>query len=265
MIKLIASDLDGSLLNEKRELTDFTKEIVRRAVAQGKIFLMATGRSFTGSVRFAKEVGLDLPMLCFNGSLVKLGLTKKMLFEHKVKAETAQKVLSFAREKGYHLQYYIGDEVYCYAKNKYTELYKERIGVEVTALGEDFYKLKEAPYKLLIALEPLDQLPICKIVQEAFKDSLEVTPSSEDYLELMEPGVNKWSTLKFIAESYGIKPEEIMSFGDSGNDLTMVKYAGLGVAMGNAHENIKEAAKLIAASNEEDGVAKEVEKILALD
>ena len=68
MIKLIASDLDGSLLNEKRELTDFTKEIVRRAVAQGKIFLMATGRSFTGSVRFAKEVGLDLPMLCFNGS-----------------------------------------------------------------------------------------------------------------------------------------------------------------------------------------------------
>ena len=95
-----------------------------------------------------------------------------------------------------------------------------------------------------------------------FKGKLDVTSSKDNFLELMEPGINKWEAVKAVAASYGIKPEEIMCIGDSNNDVKMIAHAGIGVAVGNAKDVVKNQAKIVTASNDHDGVALVIEAIL---
>ena len=99
-------------------------------------------------------------------------------------------------------------------------------------------------------------------IQQKFAGKVVVTSSRDNFLELMEPGVNKWIAVKTVAESYGIKPEEIMCIGDSNNDLNMIENAGIGVAVANAKPAVCAAAKIVTASNDEDGVAKVIEQII---
>ena len=110
--------------------------------------------------------------------------------------------------------------------------------------------------------ETEDFQPAWKAFAEKFAGKIVVTSSRDNFLELMEPGVNKWEAVKAVAESYKIKPEEIMCIGDSNNDLAMIKNAGVGVAVGNAKDSVKEHAKIVTASNNDDGVAMVVEAIL---
>ena len=101
-----------------------------------------------------------------------------------------------------------------------------------------------------------------KDVSVRFKGQVDVTSSKDNFLELMEPGINKWNAVSAIGKLYGVTREEIMCIGDSNNDLVMIKNAGMGVAMGNAKESVRQAAKLVTASNNEDGVALVIETIL---
>ncbi|MDO4179349.1 MAG: Cof-type HAD-IIB family hydrolase [Phascolarctobacterium sp.] len=262
-IKLFASDLDGTLLNSNRSVSARNKAAIKNVVDAGKIFVIATGRMYVGACRFAEELNLDIPMATYNGALVKTAISKKILYEHRIKIETAQKVLDYVKKRGYHLHYYTGDDVFTQKDDKYGLTYSEIIGVPVKAIGDDLFVAKEPPYKMLLAVEREELPSVFKEISEKFKDCLDVTTSSGIYIELMEPGINKWESIKAIAKGYGIKPEEIMCFGDSGNDITMVENAGIGVAVANAQEDVKKVARLITLSNDEDGVAVEIEKILA--
>ena len=95
-----------------------------------------------------------------------------------------------------------------------------------------------------------------------FEGKVAVTSSRDDFLELMEPGVNKWNAVKAVAESYGIRPEEVMCIGDSNNDLSMIRNAGVGVAVANAKPSVQAAAKIVTASNDEDGVARAIQMVI---
>ena len=97
-------------------------------------------------------------------------------------------------------------------------------------------------------------------IQQKFAGKVTVTSSRDNFLELMEPGVNKWEAVKAVAESYGIRPEEIMCIGDSNNDLCMIENAGIGVAVANAKPAVRAAAKVVTSSNDEDGVAEVIER-----
>ena len=98
--------------------------------------------------------------------------------------------------------------------------------------------------------------------KEDFAGKLDVTSSKDNFLELMEPGVNKWEAVKSVAASYGVQPQEIMCIGDSNNDVKMIANAGIGVAVGNAKDAVKNHAKIVTASNDNDGVALVIEAIL---
>ena len=108
--------------------------------------------------------------------------------------------------------------------------------------------------------KPEDFQRVWKEIQQRFAGKVVATSSRDNFLELMEPGVNKWEAVKTVAESYGIKPEEIMCIGDSNNDLSMIENAGIGVAVANAKPAVKAAAGMVTASNDEDGVAKVIER-----
>ena len=261
-IKLIASDMDDTLLNHDNKISERNANAIRSALEKNVIFMIATGRMFCSARPYALDLGLDVPLVTYNGALVKGAKSGEVFYEHKLNYDTALEVLAYCKEHKYYAQVYIGDDILVDKKGKWSDKYSEIIGVPITEIGEAVYEIKEAPYKILVMTETEDFQAAWKAFAEKFAGKIVVTSSRDNFLELMEPGVNKWEAVKAVAESYNIKPEETMCIGDSNNDLAMIKNAGIGVAVGNAKDSVKEHAKIVTASNNDDGVAMVVEAIL---
>ena len=261
-IKLIACDMDGTLLTSDKKISPRTRAAIRKSIEAGKIFLIATGRMFISARPYAESLELDVPLVTYNGALVKGSQSGKVFFEHKMKSETAQEVLRFCKEKGYYLQYYINDDVCVEKGNEFSEYYGRVQNIPIREVGPELYDMQEAPYKLLV-ISPMEEAAKVRAdFQDHFGDKLDIYNSQPNFLELMEPGINKWKAVKAVAEHFHIKAEEIMCLGDSNNDYDMVANAGVGVAVANATEKVLEAAKIITASNDNDGVALVLESFL---
>lgn len=261
-IKLIACDMDGTLLTSDKKISQRTRDAIRKAIEAGKIFLIATGRMFISARPYAESLDLDVPLVTYNGALVKGSQSGKVFYEHKMKAETAQEVLKFCKEKGYYLQYYINDDVCVEKGNEFSEYYGRIQNIPIREVGPSLYDMKEAPYKLLV-ISPLEEAAQVRAdFEKHFGDKLDIYNSQPNFLELMEPGINKWMAVKAVAEHYNVSAEEIMCLGDSNNDYDMVANAGIGVAVSNATDKVLNAAKIITAPNDNDGVAMALESIL---
>lgn len=261
-IKLIASDMDDTLLNHDNKISERNAKAIRAALDKKLVVLIATGRMYVSARPYALDLGLDVPLVTYNGALVKGSKSGEVFYEHKMKLETAQEVLDYCKEKGYYMQVYIGDEIRVKERTKWSLMYTQISGIQTTEMGEAIYTAEEAPYKILVMTESGDFEKGWKDFAEKFAGKLDVTSSRDNFLELMEPGVNKWEAVKAVAASYGIKPEEVMCIGDSNNDVLMIKNAGIGVAVGNAKDSVKQHAKIVTASNNDDGVAMVIEAIL---
>jgi len=264
-IKLIASDMDDTLLNSEHKISEENKSAIKNIIDSGKIFLIATGRLYKGAVPYAKDLGLDIPMITYNGALVKGSMSGKVYYEHKMKIETAQKVLDYCKEHGYYVQFYSGsDDILVEKITDYSIAYSKIIGTSITPVGEDFYIAKEAPYKMLLVIEGDVFEQRWKEFERDFAGLLDVTSSKANFLELMEPGVNKWEAVKSVAATYGVQPEEIICIGDSNNDIPMIANAGLGVAVANAKEAVKACAKYVTnRTNDEGAVAEVIDLVLS--
>lgn len=263
-IKMIASDMDDTLLNDAREITPRTAEAIQKAIESGKVFTLASGRMYRSMRPYAESLGLDVPLVSYNGALVKGALSGQVYVQKPLKLATALDLLAYIKENNYYVQVYVNDTLYVKEHNTYSACYSKISGIEAHAVGEDLYKITEAPHKLLVMTESDVFEKAWKDIAETFKGRVDVTSSKDNYLELMEPGVNKWEAIKDLAATMNIKPQEIMCIGDSNNDLSMVANAGLGVAVANAKEEVQLAAKMITASNDNEGVALAIENILTM-
>lgn len=261
-IKLIASDMDDTLLNSNVTISERNAKAIKSALAAGKIFLIATGRMYVSARPYAQRLGLDVPLVTYNGALVKGSASGEIFYEHKMKLATANEVLAYCKEKGYYVQLYVGDSILIKEENACSKMYTKISGIQTTAIGDALYHTDEAPYKILVMTSAEEFASVWEQFSTQFKGKLDVTSSKDNFLELMEPGVNKWEAVKSVAASYGVKPEEIMCIGDSNNDISMIKNAGIGVAVANAKDSVKEHAKIVTASNNDDGVALVIESIL---
>ncbi|MER2138940.1 MAG: Cof-type HAD-IIB family hydrolase [Succiniclasticum sp.] len=261
-IKLIASDMDDTLLNSKTKLSERNAAAIRKAIDAGIVFLIATGRMYVSVKPYADTLGLDVPLVTYNGALVKGSKSGKVYYEHPLKLETALELLAYCKEKGYYIQSYQGDELWVKEATEFSAEYTRISGIPATPVGERLYHPETAPYKLLAMTKPEEFQKVWQDIQQQFAGKVVVTSSRDNFLELMEPGVNKWNAVKAVAEVYGIKPEEIMCIGDSNNDLSMIENAGIGVAVANAKPAVRAAAKLVTVSNDEDGVAQVIEQVL---
>ena len=261
-IKLIASDMDDTLLNSKNVISERNGATIRKAIDAGIVFLIATGRMYVSVKPYADALGLDVPLVTYNGALVKGSKSGKVYYEHPLKLATALELLDYCKEKDYYIQSYQGDELWVKEATVFSAYYTQISGIPATPVGERLYHPEAAPYKLLAMTKPEDFQTVWQDVQQRFDGKVTVTSSRDNFLELMEPGVNKWNAVKAVAEVYGIKPEEVMCIGDSNNDLSMIENAGIGVAVANAKPAVQAAAKLVTASNDDDGVAKAIETVL---
>lgn len=268
-VRLIGMDLDGTLLTAQKKLTPYTRSVLRRAVEAGIIVLPATGRPFSGLPKeLADFPGIRYAVTANGGRIVEVK-TGRALYESLVPFETAGKVLDvFERYDTLREIYYNGigyaqeDELrsvgrYISSLPMAEYITATRIPVpDVRAKFEAERRGLDKVQGLFTTVEDRDA------AREELKAvaGIEVTGALDKNIEVNAQGVDKGRALIWLGKHLGIRKEEIMAFGDSSNDLKMMKEVGIGVAMANAREDVKEAADYIAASNEEDGVAHFIEE-----
>lgn len=257
--KLIALDLDGTLKNSHNEITIKTKEALIQAQELGIKVVLASGRPTPGLRHEAKELMFDKYegyLLSFNGARVLDYKTKETLFEQTLTIEEAKKAYLRSKEYGLACMTYdediiltedIDDEYVC-VEAKINDITKQKV--------ESFDKvLKDPIYKVLLTGKPDYVASIVDEFKEPFGDSLSIYRSAPFFIEVMAQNIDKAQSLDHLVNKLGIKQEEVIAFGDGYNDLSMIEYAGTGVAMGNAVEGVKEKANIITLSNDEDGIA----------
>lgn len=262
MYKLIAIDVDDTLLNDDIIVTEGTKKALERAIQAGVTVTLATGRMYASARKIAEQVELNVPIITYQGALVKTLLDGQILYERTVPADAARKVLQYANEHQLHLQLYVDDVLYGTEDNARIQAYSKLSNIPYE-IEPDFEKLIHKPnHKMLIIDEPevLDHHIV--ILQEMFGDQLHITKSKAHYLEFMHKEGTKGHALQYLASHIGCTMDQTIAIGDAWNDREMVQAAGLGVAMGNAVPMLKEIADYITLSNNEDGVKHVIDKFV---
>jgi Cof subfamily protein (haloacid dehalogenase superfamily) len=261
MIKLIAMDMDDTVLNSRSEISGRTKQVIKAAVEKGIAVTFATGRMYSSCRPFALELSMDVPLITYNGALIQRALSDEVLFHQPVPLTAAQQITRWAEEKGHHLQAYVNDRVYVCERNEKALWYGRHAGVEIYDVGSLVAFLQQEPTKMLIMAEPHTIDPIMGELQNLCGNAVHMARSKAAFLEIVHPTVSKGIALKYLAEQLGISRAEVMAVGDGYNDLEMLEYAGVSVAMGNAHQHVKDQADYVTESNENDGVARAIERL----
>ena len=266
MYKIIALDMDGTLLNSDKVITEKTKVALKEARQKGVKVVLASGRPIDGLRRYLKELDLvhkDEYVLSYNGSLVQETKGDAIIHESGLKGSDLRYIYSLSSKLGVNIHAFSGKTGLITPKiSKYTEVEATLNGIDINIVDFEKVDLDEHIIKImLIDEEEILNKAIEKLPKEIY-ENYNVVKSTPYFLEIINKNGNKGQGLKALAKHLNVKKEEIIAVGDAGNDLEMIKYAGLGVAMGNATDDVIEVANYKTTSNNEDGIAKIVEKFI---
>lgn len=254
---LIALDLDGTLLTDNKTISKKNKEVLKKAKEAGHVVMIATGRPFRSSEMYYRELELDTPIVNFNGAFVHHPRHSSWGFYHEpLDVKVAKDIVEACRSFQFHniIAEVIDDVYFHYHDQKLLDIFS--FGNPKITTGDLADYLKDSPTSMLIHTEE-DQLQ--KIRDHLAAVHAEVIDQRSwaapwHVIEIIKVGLNKAVGLKRAAEYYDIPQERVIAFGDEDNDLEMIEYAGHGVAMGNAINQLKNIANDITVTNEEDGV-----------
>lgn len=260
-IKLIALDLDETLLRTDLIISPRAKEAIGRAVEGGTAVTLATGRMFSAALPYALELGLDLPLITYQGALVKYASGNEV-YHRPLTQELARDLVEFLLPYGYHLNLYINDELYMLKDSPEGQRYAAMARVPVHLVDNLAEVLSEGPSKLLVIAESEKLDSLIQDMSGPFSKRANITKSRSNFLEITHPEATKGRALAGLAKNMGLETSQVMAIGDSLNDLDMIKYAGLGVAMENAVQELKDNAQYITRKNDDDGVAEAIEKMV---
>ncbi|HXZ05370.1 MAG TPA: Cof-type HAD-IIB family hydrolase [Ktedonobacteraceae bacterium] len=264
MYRLLAIDLDGTLLTSLpyKHITSRTYKTLRKAADAGMVIVIATGQTLSVLQNVCAELPLSGPQIIENGAIIADIHSGFIFHEQRIPSELILPALSELRTLRLHRAYHTLHRVYV-DKDTPRALNWYRPPVPPVIEVEDVANL----YPLLcIKVAGIGEENTLRekrrALERIFDGKLYVAQSSFDIIELLHPEVSKGNALSVIAKDLQIKPEEIVAFGDNHNDIGMLQLAGLGVAMGNAHEEVKAAANIVTLSNAEDGVAVVIEDVV---
>ncbi|MDR1205652.1 MAG: Cof-type HAD-IIB family hydrolase [Peptococcaceae bacterium] len=258
-VRLIALDLDGTLLRSDSSISERALRAIGEARARGVKVTVATGRMFATSVGYVKEIGVDIPFVTSQGAMIRT-VDGKIISHDPVPSEMARQVVDYALTHGHHVNVYVDDLVYVQKDGKIVQEYSAKFSYlyqvcDLLTLLED-----RVPTKVLILEDPAVMPALQASLNQLVEGKLHMVLSEPSFLEINHKDINKWKSVETIGGMYGIAGDEIMAIGDSLNDLEMVRDAGWGVAMGNAMEEVKRSARLLTESNDQDGAAKAIER-----
>jgi Cof subfamily protein (haloacid dehalogenase superfamily) len=214
-------------------------------------------------LRYAREAGLDEPLVCYQGAVVADSTTGRFLRHEPIPLELAREAVAAVVEEGYHLNCYVDDELYVAEVTPEARAYADFQDLPIHAVG-DLRDWLSKPATKLVAVGDPEELDALEVrLRARFDGRLYISKSLPYFLELASPDVTKAAGLQFVAEHLGFAQERTVAFGDGENDVELVDWAGYGVAVANAHERVVAAADWVCPPVTEEGVAQVLEAIMA--
>ncbi|MRX73481.1 Cof-type HAD-IIB family hydrolase [Bacillus lacus] len=264
---LIALDLDGTLLTDNKTISKYNKEMIQKAREAGHIVCISTGRPFRSSSMYYEELNLDTPIVNFNGAYVHHPKDDSWgVYHTTLELEVVRQIIQAAEEHNIHniLAEIIDNVYFHYHDEKLLDIFS--VGTEKVTVGNLSEMLDGPVTSVLIHAEEHEVQKIRNYLSDVHAEVVDHRRWAAPWhvIEIIKFGMHKAVGLKRIADHYDIPPERIIAFGDEDNDLEMLKYAGQGVAMGNATKEVKSITDLVTLSNEEDGIAHYLKKALSL-
>lgn len=263
-IKLIAIDLDGTLLNTQHEMTERAEKVLKSAMSQGVRIVIATGKTFASAKHLVKRLGLTTPGI-YNQGTITFNNDGSVHSQQIIDTMLARQIITFAEDRDYLVGVYSGSRILVRKMSKrmdeLTTHFHEPSPEEVGPLQNI---LDTTPVNKIIAIAPDDSR---RIMALRWQLSIQIGSGARllsagipDEIEVLPPNTSKGSALKVLLKEMGITANQVMAIGDGENDVEMLQMAGLGVAMGNANDHVKSVANTTTKTNDEDGVAEAIEK-----
>ncbi len=261
MIELVAFDLDGTLMGEDQVITPRVRRALAEAQSQGVIVTLATGRMFSSTVPFAQSLNIDAPLLCYQGAWIQALGDPKPRYRISLPLSITYETLALADAQGWHTVFYADGYIFLRELRYDARFYEALLGENFELVETwDTVIRRHQPDKILFVGDPAEIPAMGQQLHTRLGECAEIVQSHARFVEVGPRNANKGTGLAWLAEQLGIPRASVMAAGDQENDLAMVRWAGVGVAMGNAAPKVKQAAKWVAPSIEEDGAAVALER-----
>jgi len=268
MYKAVFLDMDGTLLRSDHSVSEPTIAMIRRLTAQGISVILVSARPLNAVLPTFRTIGLpeDAPVITLNGSYIVE--REQPIFEARIDLDVTAQVTEQVRPFKATIAYYLQREWFSEISDAWTDheqkIMDVRIGIKpIGDLINDWRGRNIAPNKMMVMSESANITGIQQHLRSVYNGRLNIYPSKATYLEVMDTRGSKSNAVRFVSERLGLKPAEIIAMGDNYNDAEMIQFAGMGVAMGNAPDDIKAKADYVTDTNNNDGVRKAMEKFFA--
>ncbi|MDR0602653.1 MAG: Cof-type HAD-IIB family hydrolase [Treponema sp.] len=265
-VRLLALDLDDTLLRSDLTISYRTRNTIKRAETEGVSVVLASGRAPAAMERFSRLLGMHKNpgyLVCGNGTVIRESHTGNVVYESRIKEGPALTAYDLAAAEGFAVQIYEDDIIYISRPNEFADADQKLTGLRQVVVENFRAMVAGGVYKLIIPGDPMLLAPLESIIRTYLGKEITLFTSKPYFLEILPAGTDKGSALAKVAELLGVGREEVLAIGDSMNDEAMIRWAGRGVAMVNGDERIKNIASLVTErSNDDDGVAEVIEKYI---
>jgi len=271
--KMVCIDMDGTLLNSNHKISTISKNALRKAHDMGVHIVISTGRTYVDAAAYSDLIGLNSPIIACTGAIIKEKHDDNVIHKSVIEEELCKQLLKIFEKHN--------------VKPIFNSVYKIYCGDLTLKIGIEFLKIRgfiNRNVKLNYIRDEEKWFDVfkheknniikCEIMNRSGKkihslrkelenmNGIEITSSSDHNIEITKKGASKGRAIEILANYYNIKKEEIIAIGDSDNDLSAIEFAGMGVAMGNANEQVKKKSNFVTESNDDDGVAKVIDKFI---
>ena len=263
MIKMVATDIDGTILNWDGKFSPKVIDCIHNLDKSGIKVILVTGRMHSSTFPIAHELGLRNPIVSYQGGLIK-DIKGKTLFQKPLPKNYAKEIINWAHEKGAHINLYLDDKLYVEQDDDAIKRYV--IGKFVDYTVCPFWQLKIENVNKILAIDYNDADNVTSWVEELSEKypELYMVKSTPYFCEIGNKEAKKSTGIEFLCEKWGIKKEEVLAIGDQNNDIELLKAGGIAVAMGNATEELKKYADFVTGTVENDGFVTAIEKFVGV-
>jgi Cof subfamily protein (haloacid dehalogenase superfamily) len=262
MYKLIASDIDGTLLNSKNMLTPKTVEAIKSLKSKGVYFVLCTGRPVQGVYDIYDQLELDSPVITYNGAVVLLSKTGPVIFEKSLTPYDTGFIIKKGEALGTNMAIWCDSRLYTNRFDERSSEYSLISGIDPVIYNHESIIFQKGATKVVFhdTVEKIKNFE--KELKPLLSENALCHTSRPYFLEFVNSGVSKSLAMEKLGEHLGIMRDEMIAIGDGFNDLSMIEYAGLGIAMGNAEDEVREKAGFVTHSCDEDGIAYAINKFI---